>query len=205
VVLNEDDALASLAESPVEETRMGKHAKSKDVESLRRVIKVLTKGTEGLTISTNKAGQFIVTVGTYDLVPINTGGGGGGGGHFQGGYQSVPNMHQGMDAGGRPTGPTLTSVYNPTMYWVPGNSSYMSTSARYYKTTYFRMLLDPRTLQPAHGRVTNSVGEQVKDYMDDWDAKTSATKQFAIKDKQYYGRYDKDGLAYIVEEIMIRK
>jgi hypothetical protein len=81
----------------------------------------------------------------------------------------------------------------------------MNESARYYKTTYFKLLLDPKTLKPVHGRVPALVGDQVKDYIDDSDKRAKAAKQFAMADRQYYGFYDRDGLAYVIEEISIRK
>ena len=91
------------------------------------------------------------------------------------------------------------------MYYMPGTSSYMSTSARYYRTIYFKVLMDSSTCKPARGRVTESIGEQIKDYMDDSDQRAKAAKQFSIGGKQYYGFYDRDQVAYVIEEIMIRK
>jgi hypothetical protein len=41
--------------------------------------------------------------------------------------------------------------------------------------------------------------------MDDSDQKAKVAKQFAIGRKQYYGFYDQDQLAYVIQEIMIRK
>lgn len=196
VVIDGDNGLDLLAEPPVTETRMGKARKDEDVGDLKKVIRAFTRGTEGLTVGTNKNGQFVLQVGTYDLVPVNTGGGMAG--HWQGGFDYSSGVHT---ASGQPM-PT----WNMYQTYVPGNSGFMVTSARYYKTTYFKVLLDPKTLKPVHGRVPALVGDQVKDYIDDSDNKRiKAAKQFAVADRQYYGFYDRDRLAYVIEEISIRK
>jgi hypothetical protein len=176
---------------------MGKKRKEEDVDDIKTVIKAFTRGTEGLTVATNKAGQYVVQVGTYDLIPMSTGGGG----SYMGGFEMTQ----------APRGSTAYAngiqmmTYNPDMYYVPGRSSYMSTSARYYKTIYFKVLLDSSSLKPVRGRVASSIGEQIKDFMDDSDQKAKVAKQFAIGGKQYYGFYDRDQLAYVIQEIMIRK
>ena len=85
----------------------------------------------------------------------------------------------------------------------PGYPSYTSTSARYYTTTYFKMLLDPTTLKTVHGRVPRPVADQIKDYIDDTDKKAKATNQFAIGKNQYYGYYDRDMQEYVIEQIRL--
>jgi hypothetical protein len=195
MVLKEDDGLAALALPPVSDIRMGKTRKETDVDNLKKVIKAFTKGTEGLSVGTNKDGQYIVQVGTYDLVPMSTGGGGG----YTGGFQANPAYSPMVNS-------QPMQVYNPFMYYTPGNSGYMTTSARYYKSMYFKVLMDSATLKTVHGRVVESIGEQIKDYMDDTNnPRAKAAKQFTIGGKQYYGYYDKDQVAYVIEEIMIRK
>jgi hypothetical protein len=195
VVIDGDDGIDMLAEPPVTETRMGKARKDQDVDNLKKVIRAFTNGTEGLTVGTNKNGQFVLQVGTYDLIPMN--GGGVPMGHYQGGFESNPG-YQGQQNVEKYT-------WNPAHTYVPGSSGYMATSARYYKTTYFKLLLDPKTLKPVHGRAPALVGDQVKDYIDDSDKRAKAAKQFAMADRQYYGFYDRDGLTYVIEEISIRK
>jgi hypothetical protein len=81
----------------------------------------------------------------------------------------------------------------------------MTPSARYFRTLYFKLLLDPLTLKPARGKVSDSIGDQIKDFMDDSDKKAKATKQFSMDGKEYYGYYDKEQTAYVIQEIMIRK
>jgi len=195
-VLSDDDAMASLAQTPVSESRMGNKRKAVDIDNFRKVISAFKTGTEGLTVSVNKTGQYILQVGTYDPIVISSGGGGG---SWQGGFEHNPTYIPGSTAGGMPL------QWNPNLYYRPGVSSYMTTSARYYKTIYFKMLLDPTTLKPARGRVPDSIGDQIKDFVDDTNQKTKATKQFSMSGKEYYGFYDKDQAAYVIQEIMIRK
>ena len=195
VVIDGDDGMDMLAEPPVAETRMGKARKDQDVDNLKKVIRAFTNGTEGLTVGTNKNGQFVLQVGTYDLIPMNTGGPTMG--HYQGGFEPNPS-YQGQQNVEKYT-------WNPAHTYVPGSSGYMATSARYYKTTYFKLLLDPNALKPVHGVAPALVGDQVKDYIDDSDKRAKAAKQFAMADRQYYGYYDRDGLTYVIEEISIRK
>ncbi len=102
-------------------------------------------------------------------------------------------------------GGLTTVTYNPYMYYIPGNSGYMSTNARYYRTLYFKVLLDPATLKPVHGHISTTVADQIKDYMDDSDKKAKATKQFSMADRQFYGFYDRDAQAYSIAEIIIYK
>jgi hypothetical protein len=195
VVIDGDDGMDMFAEPPVTETRMGKARKDQDVDNLKKVIRAFTNGTEGLTVGINKNGQFVLQVGTYDLIQMNTGGPPMG--NYQGGFESNPSYHGQQNV--------EKYTWNPAHTYVPGSSGYMATSARYYKTTYFKLLLDPKTLKPVHGRAPALVGDQVKDYIDDSDKRAKAAKQFAMADRQYYGFYDRDGLTYVIEEISIRK
>jgi hypothetical protein len=91
------------------------------------------------------------------------------------------------------------------MYYVPGSSGYSTTSARYYNTTYFKLLLDPSSLKTANGKIPASIGDQVKDYMNDADQRAKAIKQFEMGGNQYYGYYNKDSKVYEVDQIMIKK
>jgi hypothetical protein len=195
-VLTDDDALASLSQPPVSESRMGNKKKTVDIDNFRKVINAFKTGTEGLTVSMNKAGQYILQVGTYDPIVMSSGGSGG---SWQGGFEHNPTYIPGSIGGAQPY------QWNPNMYYRPGFSTYMSTSARYYRTLYFKMLLDPTTFKPARGKVSESTGDQIKDFMDDTDKKAKAAKQFSMGGKEYYGYYDKDQVAYVIQEILIRK
>jgi len=194
--LSDDDALASLAQPPISETRMGNKRNSTDIDNFKKVVSAFKTGTEGLTVSVNKTGQYILQVGTYDPIQLSTGGSGG---SWQGGWDKNPYYN--------PNNPATAQKYqwNSNMYYTPGASTYMSTSARYYRTLYFKILLDPATLKPARGKVSESIGDQIKDFVDDTDKKAKATKQFSMGGKEYYGYYDKDLTAYVVQEITIRK
>jgi hypothetical protein len=192
-IINDGSGLNELAETPVAETRKGKKTSEKEVDDIRKIIKAFTKGTEGIAVSTNQAGQYILKVGTYD--PIQMGGGGGG---YVGGFQQGAPISTGA-------GPIPNYYYNPYMYYVPGSSGYSTTSARYYTTTYFKMLLDPTSLKTAKGKIPSSIGDQVKDYMNDADQKAKAVKQFEMSGNQYYGFYNKDSKIYEVDQIMIKK
>jgi hypothetical protein len=192
-VISEETGLTGLAEPPLAETRKGKKTSEKEIDDVRKVIKAFTKGTEGLTVSTNQAGQYILKVGTFDPIPI-----GGSMGYYNGGFeQGAP-----IATGG---GPMPTYYYNPYMYYVPGSSGYTTNSARYYNTTYFKMLLDPSSLKTTKGKIPSSIGDQVKDYMNDADQKSKAIKQFAVNGNQYYGFYNKDSKVYEVDQIVIKK
>lgn len=197
VVIDGDDGLANLAQPPVMDVRMGNNIKETDVDDLHKVIKAFTKGTEGLTVATNKNGQFVIQVGTYDLVPVPAQAMGSTPGHLQEVNGPMTKM-QGDH------GEITVPMYSYTEY-IPGNSIYMNTGARYCRTVYFKILLDPTTLKPMHGRVTNTIADQVKDYVEDGGRKATAAKQFAIAGRQFYGYYDRDGQTYTIEEIMIRK
>jgi hypothetical protein len=117
---------------------------------------------------------------------------------WQGGWQQSV-APRGLAEAGRP----MITEWNPYMYYRPGIPSYTYTSARYYTTTYFRMLLDPVTLKVTRGQVRRPVAEQIKDYIDDTEMRGRASNQFAIGKNQYYGFYDKDLQQYVIEQIRI--
>lgn len=190
--INDDANFSLFAQAPVTERRYGKKDDAKDVTELKKLIKALTKGTEGVMVYENKTGQLVVTIGTYDLIPVSSGGSGG----WQGGFEKTT-------IGNTSNGPITAMTWNPNMYYRPGAPSYTTTSARYYTTTYFKLLLDPATLKPARGRVPQPVAEQVKDYIEGVDSKAKATNQFAMGKDQFYGYYDRDTKAYVIDQIRI--
>ena len=89
------------------------------------------------------------------------------------------------------------------MYYRPGTPGYTTTNARYYNTTSFKVLLDPKSFKNVRGRVPIPVPDQIKDYMEGVDSKAKATNQFSIGNNQYYGYYDRDAHNYVVEQIKI--
>ncbi|MBS1562953.1 MAG: hypothetical protein JST39_01135, partial [Bacteroidetes bacterium] len=199
IEINDDAALDLFADGPLAERRYGKKDDARDITDIKKLIKAFTNGTEGLMVTENKSGQLIVTVGTYDLIPLNTDGSSGG---YVGGFQSgsVPVTPTAMNHGATSS---ATMVWNPTMYYRPGTPGYTTTSARYYNTTYFKILLDPKTYKTARGRVPTPVPDQIKDYIETIDKKAKATNQFAIGKNQYYGYYDRDSKSYVVEQIRL--
>jgi hypothetical protein len=191
--INEDKGAELFVQAPVTERRYGKREDAKDVDDVKKLIKMLTRGTEGVMVTENKTGQLVVTIGTYDLIPISTGGGGGG---WVGGWQNT--MATSANGSVRPV-----QTWNPNMYYRPGTPTYTTTSARYYTTTYFKLMLDPTTLKTTRGRLPRPVAEQVKDYLESVDKKAKATNQFCIGKDQFYGYYDSDAKAYVIDQIKI--
>jgi hypothetical protein len=166
---------------------------------MKKLIKALTKGSEGLMVTQNKSGQLILTIGTYDFIQMSSGGSSGGyvGGFQQTSVATTPSITN--------HGATVTSVsrWNPTMYYRPGTPGFTTTSARYYNTTYFKLLLDPTTLKITRGRLPTPTADQIKDYIEGIDSKAKATNQFSIGTEQYYGYYDRDSKSYVIDQIRI--
>jgi len=179
------------AEYPITEKRMGKHVDAKDLDDIKKVIRAFTKGTEGLMVSRTDGGKLVLTAGTYDMIQIS--GGAPTGGYWAGGFvtHSDINARSGV-----------STTWEPLINYVPGTPVYTTTSARYYTTTYFKMLLDPTTMKVTRGRVPRPIAAQIKDYIDDT-GKKKATNQFAIGKNQYYGYYDGDMQEYVIEQIRI--
>ena len=48
------------------------------------------------------------------------------------------------------------------------------------------------------------VSDQIKDYIELIGQKVKATNQFSIGNREFYGYYDRDARAYVVDEIRIR-
>jgi hypothetical protein len=199
--INEESNFGLFAHYPVSERRMGKKADEKDVDDIKKLIKALDRGSEGIMVTQNEKGQYILTIGTYNLIPMSTGGSGGG---YTGGFTpSSMATTPGITNHGATS--TMVMRYDPHKYYRPGTPSYTTTNARYYTTTYFKLLLDGTSYKYAKGKVTIPVSEQIKDYLHDVDQKAKATNQFAIGAKQYYGYYDREAKSYVIEEIRIRK
>ena len=191
---NTDADLFQMAEPPMSEKRLGSKLKTDDVNDIKKLIKSFTRGTEGLSVSRNAIGQYLITVGTYDPIQVSTGGGMGGS------YETkiVP-------MGGTMPGTTMTPRYETYIVYRPGSPMVTSQLANYYSSTHFKLLLHPGTLAFARGKVPVSLNEQIKDYIDGTDKKAAAVKQFAIGAKQYFGSYNRDLKAWEIENIVIRK
>ena len=119
--------------------------------------------------------------------------------------------------GSSPTFQTVNSTYAlnssstragalySTTYYTPGKPSYTTYNANFYKSTNFKLLLDPSTLNFVRGAAPNSVADQIKDYMSNVNKKAEAKNQFSVNDKEYFGYYDKEMKMYMIEEIIIRR
>lgn len=198
IEITDDAGLNLLAETPITERRMGNHVDAKDVDDLKKVIRAFTKGTEGIMVSQMPNGRLVLTAGTYDPIKMQTGGSGP---QYMGGFQ--PSGSPAVYNAPITSSGAVYMAYNPYMYMLPGRPAFTTTSARYYTTTYFRLLLDPVTFRPVKGQVRRPVADQIKDYVDDTDKKSKATNQFAIGKNQYYGFYDRDAQEYVIEQIHI--
>lgn len=198
--INEETNLRSFAQYPVREKRMGKKADEKEVDNIKKLIKALDRGSEGIMVMQNQKGQYIITVGTYNLIRMSTGGSGG---SYMGGWTPAT---QATTPGIVNHGATSTMVmrWDPNKYYRPGTPSYTTTNARYYITTYFKLLLDGTNYNYANGKLPIPVSEQIKDYLQNVDPNAKATNQFAIGAKQYYGYYEKETRSYVIEEIRLR-
>lgn len=180
--------IASLASSaPIFEKREGEKKVEKDVENIGSMLKSFDKLSDGLTVSKSSTGQFILTVGTYEPIMRVSGG--------SSGYKTS----LGTSATGTST--NMGSVYANTVY-TPGISTY-SRNANHYKTTSFKLLLEPSELKVIKGRIPSSVSDQVKDFM--VEKKGGLKNQFTLNGQQYMGYYDNDAEMYIIYLITIKK
>ncbi len=193
--ISEETNFNFFAQTPAFEQRLGKKATEKDVDDISKLIKALNKGTEGLMVYKNKNGQYVITAGTYDLIPVSGGSSGMPTGHWT--TPGVKTTYAGT--------PTLTGSNYISTGYKPGTPYYTTTSARFYKTTYFKVLLDSASYKTTRGKLPLSINAQIKDFMEDADKKAKATNQFALSNGQYYGYYDGDSNAYIIEQVFIAK
>ncbi len=192
--INEENGEQYFAQTPIAEKRLGKKEDAKEVIDIKKLIKALTKGTEGVMVTENKTGQLVVTIGTFGPIQLRTGSTGGG---WQGGWQTTT-------LSGSPSSlPSVSTNWNPYMSYRMGTPTYTTDAARYYTKTYFKILLDPTTLKTTKGNVPEPVADQIKDYIETIDKKAKATNQFSIAKEQYYGYYDKDAKAYVIDQIRI--
>lgn len=199
--INEESGFNLFAKPPVVETRRGKKTEEKDLDNIKKLLKNFNKGTEGIMVMENEKKQLVIMAGTYDLIPISYGGSSGG---WVGGFQqSSVAVTPGITNHGATRSAVM--VYNPNMYYRPGLPSYTKTSALYYNTTYFKILTDSTGSKIEKGKIPLTNAEQIKDYLQGTNSKATATNQFSLDGKEYYGYYDKESKTYIVEEIKLRK
>jgi hypothetical protein len=186
--ITESNMSSVLAQMPLAEQRKGGKKTESEITDFQKLLKALTKGTEGLTVAKNGIGQYIVTAGTYDYLPVVTSGGVG-----RTSFSSSP-------------GASAISMSPGTFAnYTPGTPIYTSGLANFYKSTSFQFILDEVQLSVAKGNVPTSTNDQIKNFMDEANNRGLASKQFSIGSQQYYGYYDRDAEAYIIEKISIIK
>lgn len=185
--ITEENYEKLLSVLPVSKERKGSKEKEEEVEEYKKLVKALTKGTEGLLVTKNAANQYIITVGTYDHIIIPSGG-------------SIGSTHISTTVNASSYGGAVPAS---SFVYTPGVSRYTTGGSNYYKTTSFTLLLNAAALTPVKGKVKPTAGDQIKDYMDGRSGRVK--KQFSKGDKQYLGYYDKDSETYVIENIPIRK
>lgn len=190
--INDNTDMSAFAQSPVSTERRGKTTSENDITDLKKVIKSLDKGSEAITISTDKKGRLIITVGTHDPIQVS----GGGGGSY-----GTRQTNVALNSTSTNVGPNRYE----TTYYRPGSSSYSKYGSNYYKSLQFKLMLDPVTLNIIKGLAPPSVADQIKDYISEVDSKAQAKNQFQLNGKEYYGYYLTEDKIYVVEEIFIRK
>lgn len=190
--INENTNMATFAQMPIVEERRGKRTDEKSIDDPKKLIRSLDKGSEAIMMYMDKKNRLVISIGTYDMIPISTGG-------SSPSYQNVPSTYA-LNSSSTRAG----ALYNTT-YYTPGKPSYTTYNANYYKSTNFKLLLDPTTLNLVKGAAPNSVVDQIKDYMSTISKKAEAKNQFSVNDKEYFGYYDKEMKTYFIEEIIIRK
>jgi hypothetical protein len=190
--INESTNLATFAEPPISEERRGKRVGEKNIDETKKLIKALDKGSEAIMMYKDKNDRLVVSVGTYDMIPISTGG-------------SSPSFQTVNSTYALNSSSTRAGALYSTTYYTPGRPAHITYAANFYKTTKFKLLLDPATLNFAKGSAPQSVNDQIKDYMEGVSKKADAKNQFNVNNKQYFGYYDKEVKTYFIEEIIIRK
>lgn len=191
--INDATDLNTLAEVPLIEERRGKRTGEKEIDNIKKLIKLLDKGSEAIMLNKSSKGNLVITIGTYDLIPISSGG-------------APPTKVTSMSFTPLPGANNTKSgnVYTVTRE-IPGRPSFTSYSANFYMSTHFKLMIDPTTLNFVKGQAPSSTNDQIKDYMIDVSKKARAINQFSVNGKQYFGYYNQDEKEYIIEEIIIRK
>ncbi|PUZ24567.1 hypothetical protein GA0116948_105205 [Chitinophaga costaii] len=184
--INSENYQSLMSQLPATETRKGKKESEKEVSSFNSLLKTMNKGTEGLMVTADKDGQYVLTVGTYDFLKVPVGSGSG---HYG------PYAGPGARDAGSPQTP---------FYYTPGKTIYSSNNAKYYTATTFSLLMDPASGKVKRGKVPPPVSDKVKDYLETVDQQNAKAQiQFNIGDKQYFGYYNKEAKAYIIAQIKV--
>jgi len=194
--INEESDLSMFAQVPMFINRNEKARKDETREiPVKKLISNFNDGWTwmGVFATQINKGQYIVTIGTH-YIEFHAGGEGG----WQGGWEKTTTNLGGGNS-------IQTTTYNSFKYYRPGSSSYVNTNN--YRTSYCRLLLDSTDCKIAKGNVPVPVPDQIKEYVHtiNPEAKLKATNQFSIGEKQYFGYYNADEKAYVVEEIQVKE
>ncbi len=171
------------------EERRGSKVKNESLDDFAQLVKALKKGTQGITVETTAAGRYLVTIGTYDDIIVQSGGG----------SSSHTGIGYGQAVAGQQQMTSNTYLYS---YTTPGVSKYIS-KPNYYKSTTASFLLDSVSLKPVKNKIPEPEATQIKNYVEN--VAGTMRSQFLFKGKQYYGSYDKEAEAYIFSQIPVRK
>lgn len=172
------------------EERRGNKIKNEPFDDFAQLVKALKKGTQGITVETTAIGMYLVTIGTYDDINVETAGAGSYHSSIQFGQASVGSVQA-----------TSNSYYYS--YYTPGISKFVA-KPNYYKSTTASFLLDAATLKPVKSKIPESGSRQIRDYIENAGS-SSMRSQFLFQAMQYYGYYDKDTEAYIFSQIPVKK
>jgi hypothetical protein len=192
--INDDTNLSSFAEPPSYKERRGKIVKTKEIDDIKKLIKELDKGSEAIMLYVDKKGKLILTVGTYDLIKMNS---------TSGTSAAFENSITRFNPNASPGVNYMGGGWEKVPIYKPGVPSHITTSARYFKSTEFKLMLDPINFNLVRGYAPESINDQIKDYLETVNNSIART-QFTLNGKQYFGFYDRQEKAYIIEEIFIR-
>lgn len=192
--IKDDESFNRLATDAMYTRRYGMFVSEKPVESFSKVLRAFSKGTEGVMVNKGKSGMIELTVGTYDVLQ-NAGHGG----------------HVRDDSGFKTQTEFQNGRYQPVTKYVvkqvycPGHGSTLAPHTRYFTSTTFKMVIDPKTLKVTNKKPSTSVNEQIKNYISDSELTAKASTQFSFGGKEYYGYYEKESRSYMIDEIKIVK
>lgn len=184
----------AFAKYPSQEERKGKDFREKDIDDIKKLIKLFDKGSEAIVATQDKKGRIIITVGTYDpITPPSS----------VGSFQKQPDLFEGTTRNA--SGGAVPIMRSMPYRYVPGSPIHTSQLANYYSSTTFKLMLDSTGTNLVKGVAPISEISQIKDYMNEVDAKAEAKNQFSVNEKQYFGYYSRELKTYLIEEIFIRK
>lgn len=184
-VIRESDALSFL-DNPTKNTSVGRREREKDL-SAKELIIALSKGSVGIAVSKNINGNVVLTCGTYDETSV------GGGGYYAGGFSTT----------NAPTGQTHTGsnvpVTRPVSTFDPNKNYKTTKSTKATFTSSFRMVLDKEKLSVLEDQPVESRFDKMMSYYHT--SKAPVKNLIGLKGKIFFGYFDAQKMAYVIEEI----